>query len=226
MNALNIELSIVQSIKCDRERSKKFSVQINFVIQLNICFLMNNFNFMFDDFFGDVQDYSDHFLIKTSFQFIVSKQKKIDELLKKKIFKFVSISEIFQNTKLFNARFVNEIKNEDTEKIFEKSRLIMQTYNDFNKNQVFIQSSIIQRVNQRLIACIAVVLEINSNDLNNSMKLFFRNVIQTYVQSIFNLNRKLYVKSLHEFVSIMKTSYDCIFKIMKSLYEMLETNNH
>ena len=102
----------------------------------------------------------------------------------------------------------------------------MQIYNDFNKNQVFIQSSIIQRMNQRLIVCIAVVLEVNSNDSNNSMKLFFRNVIQTYVQSIFNLNREFYVKSFHEFVSIMKTSYDCIFKVMKSLYEVFKTNNH
>ena len=46
------------------------------------------------------------------------------------------------------------------------------------------------------------------------------------MQSIFNLNRKFYVKSFHEFVSVMKTSYDCIFKIMKSLYEMFKTNNH
>ena len=81
-------------------------------------------------------------------------------------------------------------------------------------------------MNQRLIVCITVVLEINSNDSNNSMKLFFRNVIQTYVQSIFNLNRKFYVKSFHEFVLIMKISYDCIFKIMKSLYEVFEANNH
>ena len=102
----------------------------------------------------------------------------------------------------------------------------MQIYNDFSKNQVFIQSSIIQQMNQRLIICITAVLEINSNDLNNSMKLFLRNVTQTYVQSIFNLNRKFYVKSFYEFISIMKTSYDCIFKILKSLYEMFETNNH
>ena len=102
----------------------------------------------------------------------------------------------------------------------------MQIYNDFNKNQVFIQSSIIQRMNQRLIVCITVVLKVNSNDSNNSMKLFFQNVIQTYVQSIFNLNRKVYVKSFQKFVSIMKTSYNCIFKIMKSLYEVFETNNY
>ena len=81
-------------------------------------------------------------------------------------------------------------------------------------------------MNQRLIVCMIVVLEINSNDSNNSMKFFFRNVIQTYVQSIFNLNWKFYVKSFHEFVSIIKTSYDCILKIMKSLYKMFKTSNY
>ena len=39
---------------------------------------------MFDDFFDNIHNYSDYFLIEISFQFIVSKQKKIDELLKKK----------------------------------------------------------------------------------------------------------------------------------------------
>ena len=81
-------------------------------------------------------------------------------------------------------------------------------------------------MNQRLIVCITVVLEINSNDSSNSIKLFFRNVIQIYMQSIFNLNREFYVKSFHKFVSVMKTSYDCIFKIMKLLYEVFEINNH
>ena len=102
----------------------------------------------------------------------------------------------------------------------------MQTYNDFDKNQVFTQSSIIQRINQCLIVCITAIFEINLNDSNNSIKLFFRDVTQAYVQSIINLNRKFYVKSFHKLVSTMKASYDCILKIMKSLYDMFETNNH
>ena len=58
------------------------------------------------------------------------------------------------------------------------------------------------------------------------MKLFFRNVIQTYMRSIFNLIRKFYGKLFREFASVMKTLYNCIFKIMKSLYKMFETDNH
>ena len=71
-----------------------------------------------------------------------------------------------------------------------------------------------------MILCIVVMIE------SDSIKLYFRNITQTYVQLIFIFNRNFYVKSLHEFVKIMKTSFDCILKIMKSLYEIFETNNH
>ena len=58
------------------------------------------------------------------------------------------------------------------------------------------------------------------------IKLYFRNITQTYVQSIFIFNRDFYVRSFHEFVKIMKTLFDCILKMMKSLYEIFETDNH
>ena len=71
-----------------------------------------------------------------------------------------------------------------------------------------------------MILCIVVMKE------NNSIKLYIWNVIQTYVQSIFNFNRDFYVKSFHEFVIIMKISLDCILKIMKSLYEVFKIKNY
>ena len=146
--------------------------------------------------------------------------KKNQRFIKKKIFEFVNKRDVLSNIRIFNVRFVNEIKNENTKKTYEKSRLIIQTYNDSEKNQIFIQSSIIQRMNQRLILCIVVMIE------SDSIKLYFQNITQTYVQSIFIFNRNFYVKSFHEFVKIMKTSFDCILKMMKSLYEIFKTNNH
>ena len=127
---------------------------------------------------------------------------------------------MLSDIRIFNVRFVNEIKNENTKKTYEKSRLIIQTYNDSEKNQIFIQSSIIQRMNQRLILCIVVMIE------NDSIKLYFRNITQTYVQSIFIFNRNFYVKSFYKFVKIMKTSFNCILKMIKLLYKIFEINNH
>lgn len=68
------------------------------------------------------------------------------ELLKKKIFKFVNKKNVFENARVFNPRFVNEIKNADIEKAFEKSRIVIQVYNDFTKDQILIQLSTIQQI--------------------------------------------------------------------------------
>ena len=146
--------------------------------------------------------------------------RKKSAIFKKKNFKFVNKRDVLSDIRVFNARFVNEIRNENTKKTYKKSRLIIQTYNNSKKNQIFIQLSIIQRMNQRLILCIVVMIE------SDSIKLYFRNITQTYVQSIFIFNRNFYVKSFHKFVKIMKTLFDCILKMMKLLYEIFETNNH
>ena len=46
---------------------------------------------------------------------------------------------MLSDIRVFNARFVNEIRNENTKKTYKKSRLIIQTYNNSKKNQIFIQ---------------------------------------------------------------------------------------
>jgi hypothetical protein len=61
-------------------------------------------------------------------------------------------------TRLFNSRFVDEIKNKGTDKAFKKSRLVVQAYNDQEKELVLTQSPTIQRVSQRLILCLAAIL--------------------------------------------------------------------
>ena len=113
---------------------------------------------------------------------------------------------------------MNEIKNADIEKTFEKSRLMMQTYNDQIKNLVLIQFSTIQRISQRLIICLASIFSIN--------KLYFRDVTQAYVQFNTTLNRDFYIRSSIELTTIFEVAENCVFKMMKFLYEMFETNNH
>ena len=109
---------------------------------------MNHANKSIEDYFNRLIDDSDCFLIENSFysfQFINSKQKKISDLLKKKFFEFVNERDVSSDIRVFNARFVNEIRNENTKKTYEKSRLIVQTYNDSEKDQILIQLPIIQR---------------------------------------------------------------------------------
>lgn len=60
-----------------------------------------------------------------SVQYTISRQKGIAGLFKKSVFKVITIKDIPSNTKIFNSYFVNEIKNLGTDKIYEKSQLVI-----------------------------------------------------------------------------------------------------
>jgi hypothetical protein len=182
--------SFTESIKRDRGRPRKYFASIVNVI----------FN-----------------IINVDSSFIAFRQKEIVDLLEKGIFLSINKKNVSANVRIFNSRFVDEVKNSGTEKTFEKFRLVMQTFNDQNKILVLIQSSIIQRVSQRLIICLAATL---------SMKLYLRNITQIYVQFRFNLNRDFYVQSFSELIKLMSISSECILKVIKSLYEVSEADNH
>ena len=103
-------------------------------------------------------------------QFIVFRHKKVVELLEKNVFKLVNFEDVSNDARVINSRFVNEIENSEIDRIFEKSRLMMQIYNDLNKNFVLTQFSTIQEVSQRLIICLVVIFQ------NDFTKLYLRDV--------------------------------------------------
>jgi hypothetical protein len=78
--------------------------------------------------------------------FTDSRRKEINRLLEKGVFAVVTDSDVLQGVYIFNLRFVNEIKHPSTNKAFEKSRLVVQAYNDQGKDLVLMQSPTIQRV--------------------------------------------------------------------------------
>jgi hypothetical protein len=94
----------------------------------------------------------------------------------------------------------------------------MQAFKNQNKTLVLTRSPTIQRVSQRLILCLTVMF--------SHMKLYLRNITQAYVQSTTSLNRDFYVQSFPELIKLMRISDDCILKMIKSLYEMFEIENH
>lgn len=67
-----------------------------------------------------------------------SKKKKINSLFKKKDFELVFILKMLKNIKIFNSCFVNKIKNIKIANAFEKLRLIIEIYNNYNKMSIFI----------------------------------------------------------------------------------------
>ena len=154
-------------------------------------------------------------------QYTASRQKEINGLLEKSVFKVVTGGDIPSNARIFNSRFVDEVKHAGTDKAYEKSRLVVQAYNDQEKDLVLTQSPTIQRVSQRLIVCLAAMFQDNNN-----IKLYLRDVTQAYVQSTSNLNREFYIRPPPELISLLGASSDCVVKVMKPLYGVPEAGNH
>ncbi|RFU35708.1 hypothetical protein B7463_g539, partial [Scytalidium lignicola] len=57
-------------------------------------------------------------------------------LLEKGVFEIANPQSMLNDICIFNTRFVDEIKNKETEKAFEKSRLVVQAYKDNEKKLV------------------------------------------------------------------------------------------
>jgi hypothetical protein len=112
--------------------------------------------------------------------FIKSRCKEINGLLEKKVFEFIHKSEIPKGTRIFDSRFIDEIKNEGTTKAYEKSRLVIQAYNDQGKNMILTQSPTIQRVSQRIILALAMTLK---DKTGKSLSVYLCDIPQVYIQS-------------------------------------------
>ncbi len=211
------------SFKRDRDRSRKY-----FASTAYLSFVFNTFDDLdlaFAFVFASISILAFAVIIKLDSivhivlsQFVAFRQKKINDLIEKSVFRSISKNDVSSDVRIFNFRFVDEIKHFDIDKAFEKSRLVVQTFNDQNKNLMLTQSFTIQRVNQRLIVCFIVVF--------SKMNLYLRDIIQTYVQSITSLNRDFFVRSFVELIKHLDIDTDSILKIVKSLYDVFEVDNH
>jgi hypothetical protein len=147
--------------------------------------------------------------------FADSRRKEINDLLKRQVFEIIIISEVLKNVRIFNSRFVDEIKHSDISQTYEKSRLMIQTYNDHEKTLMLTQASIIQRMSQRIILAITASTSENHH-------LYLRNITQTYTQSKSLLNRMFFIRSSLD----LNLSNDAILRIIKSLYDVSKAKAH
>ena len=85
----------------------------------------------------------------------MSCRKEIDSLLGKGIFRIVHGGDIPQGIKIFNSRFIDEVKGKETATPYEKSRLVVQAYNNQGKSSVLTQSPTIQHMSQRALLALA-----------------------------------------------------------------------
>ena len=158
---------------------------------------------------NDFQD-----LLLQSASFVKSRKKKINDFFEKNCFEIVSTANLLREIRIFNSRFVDEIKNINTANAYEKSRLMMQVYNDEGKIEMLTQAFTIQRMSQRLILTLTASM--------SHLDLFLRNIFQVYVQSNISLAKEFFIRPPAE----LGFEDGAILKIIKSLYEILEVGIH
>lgn len=76
----------------------------------------------------------------------ISEQKEIERFLKKNGFKFITSEEIMSSIESFNSCFFDDIKDPYIDKVHERRRSIVHTYNDEKKNIVLEHSPKIPKI--------------------------------------------------------------------------------
>ena len=117
--------------------------------------------------------------------------------------------DIPKGARIFGSRFVDEVKHQGTDKAFEKSRLILQAYQDSEKSLVLTQFPTIQRMSQCFLICLAA--------MKDDATLYLRDISQVYVQSLTNLNRDLYIRSAPELAAALGIPKGTVVKVIKPL---------
>ncbi|XP_044722189.1 polyprotein [Hirsutella rhossiliensis] len=121
-----------------------------------------------------------------------SDTQEINNLIAQGVFEFIRFDPVaHKGQRLFKARMVREVKGlGPTTRPYEKSRLVIQGYNDRDKGNILTQSPTVQRAAQRLLLSIAL--------LAGEASVFLRDITQAYIQSKTPLNPE---SGLHWFVT-------------------------
>ncbi|KAI0999081.1 hypothetical protein K3495_g9115 [Podosphaera aphanis] len=150
--------------------------------------------------------------------FKISRKKEIDDLITQPVFDVIQEATVTPGKRIFNARMVDAVKYNDSTP-YEKSRLVIQAFNDFGKSKVLTQSPTIQRNSQRLVMSLAPSLFLNKN-----FKIMLRDITQAYIQSSTNLNRRFLARSPRQIAHLFPPG--AILLMMKPLYGIPESGNH
>jgi hypothetical protein len=151
--------------------------------------------------------------------FELSRRTEIDGLLARGVFKMINENDpSIGKERIFGSRLVDEVKGKETPVPYEKSRLVIQAYNDKGKKDILTQSPTIQRVSQRILVALAATL------IEQGLKLCLRDITQAYVQSLTKLRRKVYARPPKEMVDELPKG--TIFEVILPLYGIPEAGNH
>ena len=127
-------------------------------------------------------------------------------------------SPLLRGQRIFNSRCVDEVKGKETTTPYEKSRLVIQAFNDKDKKHILTQSPTIQRLSQRAILALAPSL------LKRGIQVLLRDITQAYVQSTSKLARPIFTRPPRDMVSDLPPG--TILQVVLLLYGIPEAGAH
>jgi hypothetical protein len=150
--------------------------------------------------------------------FEASDDREINDLVGQGVFKFERYnSRLHGGIRIFKSRLVREIKGK-TSKPYEKSRLVIQGYQDHGKEAILTQSPAIQRCSQRVIMSLAPAL------VQQGMSVELRDITQAYPQAQTTLKRTILAHLPTELVT--RYPKDTLLHVIKPLYGIAEAGVH
>jgi hypothetical protein len=153
--------------------------------------------------------------------FEASMKAEVDGLQASEVFRIEQFDrDKHGDVKVFNSRFVNEIKGKTTVP-YEKSRLVIQAYNDAGKSVILTQSPTIQRASQRVLIALAPSL---FRIPGKKIGMWVRDITQAYTQSTTFLQRLILARLPKEIQHLYPD--DFIMVILKALYGIPEAGTH
>ncbi|KAF7570061.1 hypothetical protein PtrM4_100630 [Pyrenophora tritici-repentis] len=150
--------------------------------------------------------------------FEASDDQEISDLVGRGVFKFEQYDErLHSKIRIFKSRLVREVKGKTT-KPYEKSRLVIQGYQDHGKETILTQSPTIQRCSQRLIMSLAPEM------VQRGMNIELRDITQAYPQAQTALKRTILAHLPTELVH--RYPEGTLLHVIKPLYGIAEAGVH
>ncbi|KAF7570471.1 hypothetical protein PtrM4_104730 [Pyrenophora tritici-repentis] len=150
--------------------------------------------------------------------FEASDDQEISDLVGRGVFKFEQYDErLHSKIRIFKSRLVREVKGKTT-KPYEKSRLVIQGYQDHGKEAILTQSPTIQRCSQRLIMSLAPEM------VQRGMNIELRDITQAYPQAQTTLKRTILAHLPTELVP--RYPRGTLLHVIKPLYGIAEAGVH
>ena len=163
--------------------------------------------------------WQDRIITDPDLSFQVSDKKKIEGLVARGVFVFKQFNASkYSREQIFKLQIVYKVKGKTTPTLFEKSCLVIQIYNDLDKEIILTQSPTIQHASQRLIIALALTL------MKLRMILWIWDITQAYTQLTTLLQRMILTYLLKKIEELY--SKGTIMTVLKLLYSVAETGIH